>query len=256
MSGTEVCYEITGPADAPVIMFAGALGSTLRMWDPQVDALAGRFRVLRYDHRGHGGSPAPPGPYRMADLGGDALALLDRLGIERVAFCGLSLGGMVGIWLGEHAPDRLDSLVLCCTTARFPDPAPWYERAATVREKGTESVAPTIVSRWYTPGWAAEHPDVVDRTLGMITGADDEGYAGCAEAIAEWDGRDLLGTIGTPTLVIGAAQDASTPVTPHLEALAAAIPGAGLHVLDAAHLVTVELAAQANALISAHVAAG
>lgn len=254
MSSVEVSYELTGPSDAPVLVLAGSLGSTLRMWDPQADALAGRFRVLRYDHRGHGESPVPDGPYAMADLGGDALALLDRLGIERAAFCGLSLGGMVGIWLGANAPQRLTSLILCSTTAHFDDPSPWLDRATAVRAEGTASIAASVVERWFTPEFADRHDDVVQRAAGMIYATPDEGYACCAEAIADWDGRELLGRISVPTLVLGGAHDPSTPIAPHAETIAAGIPGARFEVLDAAHLFTVELAEQANALIAAHAA--
>jgi 3-oxoadipate enol-lactonase len=253
MSSVPVYYEFTGPSDAPVLMCTGSLGSTLRIWDPQVEGLAERFRLLRYDHRGHGGSPVPDGPYTMADLAGDALALLDRLGIERVAFCGLSLGGMVGIWLGAHASQRLSSLVLCCTSAYFDDPAPWLERAAAVRGAGTASIAPTVVGRWFTPGWSGRHQEVVDRALRMVCETSDEGYAACCEAIADWDGRRLLGELGVPTLVIGGAHDPSTPVVPHAETIAAGIPRARLEVLDTAHLVTVEQARRVNELLIEHV---
>jgi 3-oxoadipate enol-lactonase len=193
------------------------------------------------------------GPYTMADLGGDALALLDRLNIERAAFCGLSLGGMVGIWLGAHAPDRLSSLVLCCTTAHFADPGPWRERAASVRWAGTASVAPTVVARWFTPGWAAQHPEVVDRMTQMIADTSDEGYAACCSAVAAWDGRSLLEKISVPTLVLAGAQDPGTPLTPHAEALATGIAGAKLVVLDAAHLAVVEQAQRVNELLARHV---
>jgi 3-oxoadipate enol-lactonase len=254
MSSVEVNYELAGPSDAPVLMLSGSLGSTLRMWDPQADALADRFRVLRYDHRGHGESAVPEGPYAMADLAGDALALLDQLSIERVAFCGLSLGGMVGIWLGANAPQRLTSLTLCCTTAHFDDPAGYLDRAAAVRAEGTASIAAGVVERWFTPDFASRHHDVVERAAGMIYMTPDEGYACCAEAIADWDGRELLGQIRVPTLVIGGAHDPATPVTPHSETIAAWVPGAKLEVLDAAHLATIEQAERANALIAEHAA--
>jgi 3-oxoadipate enol-lactonase len=254
MSSVEVHYELSGPSNAPVVVFAGSLGSSLRMWDPQADALSGQFRVLRYDHRGHGESPSPEGPYAISELAGDVLALLDRLGIERVAFCGLSLGGMVGIWLGAHAQQRLTSLTLCCTSAHFDDPAPWLDRAAAVRAEGTASIAAGVVERWFTPDWAARHNDVVQRAAGMIYATPDEGYASCAEAIADWDGRDLLGRIIVPTLVIAGARDPATPVAPYAETIAAGVPRARLEVLDAAHLATIERARQASALIGEHAA--
>jgi 3-oxoadipate enol-lactonase len=256
MTSVTVHHELTGPADLPVLMLAGPLGSTMQLWQPQVEALAERFRVLRYDHRGHGGSPVPSGPYVIADLAIDVLALLDRLDIEHVAFCGLSLGGMVGIWLGAYAPERLSSLVLCSTSARYDDIRPYLERAASVRWVGTSAIAPEVVARWFTPKWAAQHPEVVQQATQMIAETSDEGYAACCNAIAAWDGRRLLGRILTPTLVIAGSQDPGTPVTPHAKTLAAAIYRAKLEVLDAAHLVPVEQADRANRLIAKHAGAG
>jgi 3-oxoadipate enol-lactonase len=256
MTSVTVHHELTGPADLPVLMLAGPLGSTMQIWQPQVEALAERFRVLRYDHRGHGGSPVPSGPYVIADLAIDVLALLDQLDIERVAFCGLSLGGMVGIWLGAHAPERLSSLVLCSTSAHYDDVGPYLERAASVRWVGTSSIAPEVVARWFTPEWAAQHPEVVQQATQMIAETSDEGYAACCNAIATWDGRRLLGRILTPTLVIAGSQDPGTPVTPHAKTLAAAIYRAKLEVLDAAHLVPIEQADRANRLIAKHAAGG
>lgn len=256
MKSVTIHYELTGPSDAPVVMLAGPLGSTMEIWDPQAEALSERFRVLRYDHRGHGGSPVPPGPYSMEDLTTDVVALLDRLDIEQVAFCGESLGGMVGIWLASHAPDRVSSLVLCSTTAQFPDPQPWHERSAVVRWAGTVSVASEVVERWFTPDWAAEHPETVDRAKQMIVDTEDEGYASCCTAIAALQGHRLLGRILTPTLVIAGAKDPAIPPNPHAEMLATGIVGAKLTVLDdTAHLVTVQQAETVNNLIAKHVAA-
>ncbi|MQA12798.1 MAG: 3-oxoadipate enol-lactonase [Pseudonocardiaceae bacterium] len=256
MSTVELDHEFVGPPDAPVLVLAGSLGSTRSMWDPQVAALRDRFRVLRYDHRGHGGSPVPTGPYTMEDLASDALALLDRLDVERAAFCGLSLGGMVGMWLGAHAPERLSALVLCCTSAHFSDPAQWQQRTETVRVDGTGAIADAVVARWFTPEWARAHPEQVDRAMAMVTDTPDEGYAGCCEAIGAWDGRDLLGRITLPTLVLAGANDPATPVTPHAETIASGIPRARLEVLDdAAHLATLQQPQRANALIAEHLAA-
>lgn len=253
MTSAVLHHELSGPEDAPVLVFAGSLGSTMAMWDPQVEALRDRFRVLRYDHRGHGGSEVPDGTYRIDDIAGDAVGLLDSLGIERAAFCGLSLGGMVGMWLGAHAPERLSTLVLCCTSAHFDDPAPWHDRVRAVRESGTSSIAEAIVERWFTPAWAGAHPEEVTRAREMVSGTPDVGYAGCADAIAHWDGRELLGRIAAPTMVLAGAQDPATPV-PHAELIAAGVPGARLEVLDdAAHLATIERADVATKLIAEHV---
>lgn len=201
-----------------MLVLAGPLGSTLDIWQPHVDALAEQFQVLRYDHRGHGRSPVAHGSYAIQDLALDALALLDRLGIERAAFCGLSLGGMVGIWLAARIPERLSSLVLCSTTA-------------------------------------AAHPEVVQQSIEMITKTADDSYVECCSAIAGWDGRRLLGRIAAPTLVIGGSQDRGTPVTPHAKTLASGIYRAKLEVLDAAHLAIIEQADRAKRLIAKHVAA-
>jgi len=257
MSSVELHYELTGPelgapSDAPVLVLAGPLGSTLEIWDPQVEALADRFQLLRYDHRGHGGSPVPSGPYTVAELAGDVLALLDRLGIESASYCGLSLGGMVGIRLAAEAPDRLSSLVLCSTTARFDDVSPYLERAASVRWVGTASIAPTVVTNWFTPEWAAEHPAEVDRAVKMISDTSDEGYCACCSAIANWSGRKILGRILMPTLLIAGAYDAVTPVVPDAKTIEAGISGAKLKVLDAAHAVTIEQAEQVNRLLAIH----
>jgi 3-oxoadipate enol-lactonase len=244
-------YADDGPRDAPVLLLAGSLGATLAMWEPQL-TLAGPFRVIRIDHRGHGGSPTPPGPYAMSELAADVLALLDDLELDRVAFCGLSLGGMVGMYLGSEHPDRLSSLTLCCTTAHFADRGPWDERIAAVEEGGTARIADAAVSRWFTPAWAAAHPDVVAALRKQIAGTSDTGYIGCCEAIAAWDHRERLAAVTVPTLVIGGADDPSTPVDPHARTLAEGIPGAHLEILQGAHLVTIESADHATRLISQH----
>ena len=241
-----------GPRDAPVLVLSGSLGSTLEMWRPQVAPLTRHFRVIRVDHRGHGGSPVPPGPYRIADLAADVLALLDGLGLERVAWCGLSMGGMVGMYLGSEAPERLTSLTLCCTSAHFPDTTVWKERIAAVSSRGTAAIAESVVSRWFTPDWAAAHPDAVAEAVGWVAGTPDEGYRASCHALEVWDHRARLGAITVPTLVVAGAEDPSTPVEPHARTIADGIPGTRLEVLDAAHLATIERADEATALIAEH----
>lgn len=150
MTAIDVHCEISGPDDAPVLVLSNSLGSTTAMWDPQVATLAERLRVVRYDHRGHGGSPVPSGPYDLADLGADAVRLLDRLGVEHVHWCGLSLGGMVGMWMAINAPQRIDRLVLCCTSANLGPAQMWADRAATVRAEGVEAIADAGIGRWLT----------------------------------------------------------------------------------------------------------
>lgn len=253
MSAVELHHETEGDPERPALLLGGSLGATLAMWDPQVEALSARLRVVRFDHRGHGASPVPPGPYAIDDLGRDVLALLDRLGIARASYCGLSLGGMVGMWLAAHAPERLERLVLICTAARVPQPSAYRERGTLVRRVGTpEAVADAVVARWFTHGFARRHPDVVARHRAMIVATPFEGYAGCCQAIAALDLRDALPTVGAPTLVIAGAEDEALPPE-HGRAIAEAIPGARLHVLDpAAHLASVEQAATVTDLIARH----
>ena len=234
-------------------MLSHALGLSLGMWDPQVEALSRAFRVVRYDHRGHGGSPVPAGPYTIEALGRDLLHLLDRLGLDRVSFCGLSLGGMVGIWTASNAPERIDRLVLCCTAARMVRPEDFAARARTVRERGIEAIADALIGRWFTPSFPASHPDTVARIRAMLLSTPREGYAGACEAIAQMDLRADLPRITAPTLVIGAEQDQSTPPEKSRE-IAQQIPGAQLEMIpDAAHIANVEQPEIVTNLILDHV---
>jgi 3-oxoadipate enol-lactonase len=226
-----------------------SLGADLRMWEPQVRALAHRHRMIRYDARGHGRSPVPEGRYSLADLGSDALALLDRLGIASADICGLSLGGMTAMWLAAHAPDRVRRLVLCCTSALMGPPQGWAERAATVRAHGTEAVADAVLARWLTPAWAAAHPDTAAELRAMIAATPAVGYAGSCAAIEEMDLRPDLARISAPTVVLAGADDPSAPPE-HGAVIVAGIRGARMHVLDdAAHLATYERPDIANRLI-------
>jgi 3-oxoadipate enol-lactonase len=244
---------ISGPGDAPVLLLGGSLGTTLDMWDAQVSALSTAHGVIRFEHRGHGGSPVPTGPYTIDELGQDVVTMLDRLALPRVSYCGLSIGGMVGQWLAINAPERIDKLILLCTAPYLPPASGWHERAAAVREAGTpEVVADAVLGRWFTPEYASSHHDIVTRYRAMICGVDPEGYAGCCEAIADMDLRDGLPGITAPTLVVAGRQDPSIPPE-HGEAIAAAIPGARIEILDpGAHLASVERADAVTALIAEH----
>ncbi|QFU87284.1 3-oxoadipate enol-lactonase 2 [Amycolatopsis sp. YIM 10] len=244
---------VDGPSDGVPVVLGGSLGSTLAMWEPQVRPLTeAGYQVIRYDHRGHGGSPVPEGPYALADLGGDVLALLDERGIEKAHFVGLSLGGMTGMWLGAHAPDRLASLVLCCTSAKLGPPQMWADRIRAVREGGTESLASAVVDRWVTSAFQPERRAELER---MVASTSDEGYAGCCAAIEVMDLTGELAGITVPTLVISASDDPSTP-PPHGKAIAEAIPGARYaEVGDAAHLGNVERPDEFSELILARLAA-
>ncbi|HTT28193.1 MAG TPA: 3-oxoadipate enol-lactonase [Solirubrobacteraceae bacterium] len=236
----EVRHRFRGKRGSPALVFTGSLGTDLTMWEPQAELLGPRFCTLRYDMRGHGKSPAPPGPYSIADLGGDLLALLDRLGIERASLCGLSIGGMISMWVAAHAPERVDRLVLCCTSAQLGPRESWLERAATVRADGVGAIADAVLGRWFTAGFAAAHPDVIERMRGILSSTDREGYAGCCEAIADMDLRPDLPSIIAPTLVVAGAEDPATPPE-HGRLIADLIPGARFEVISpAAHLATIE----------------
>jgi len=230
-------YVLEGPDAAPVLLFASSLGTTHEMWDDQAAALRGEFRVLRYDHRGHGGSPVPPGPYSMQELAGDALALLDRLEVERATFVGLSIGGAVALTAALEAPERFERLVLCSTAATFGPPEQWPERAATVRAEGVEAVAPAALERWLTP----EAPEELrERLRAMLLATPREGYAGCCEALGGYDVRGRLGALTMPVLAIAGADDPTTPPDT-MQTVVDEIPGARLHVLERArHISNVE----------------
>ena len=249
MSAVEVHRVVEGPEDAPVLVLSNSLGSMLTVWDPQIPALIEHFRVVRYDLRGHGASPVPPGPYDIADLGADLLGVLDVLGVERAHLCGLSLGGIVSMWVAAHAPERVDRLVLCCASAWFGTPENWLDRAATVRRKGTAAVAETVVARWFTPGFAQRHPETVARMRSMVGATPAEGYASCCEVVARTDMRPSLPSIGAPTLVIAGAQDPAALPAQAVE-LAGGIPAARLVMVeDAAHLANVEQPDEVTELI-------
>ena len=236
----DVNYRVDGPPDAPVLVLSHALGLSIAMWDPQVVPLSRAFQVVRYDHRGHGGSPVPAGRYRIEDLGHDLLRLLDRLELQRVAFCGLSLGGMVGLWLAANAPERVDRLVVCSTAARMPRPDEYAGRAKLVRAQGMDAVADRVIGRWFTPAFLTRRPDVVAGIKALLLATPPEGYAATCEALAAMDLRSDLPRITAPTLVIAAAEDQATPPEQSQE-IARGIRGAELVVIpDAAHIANVE----------------
>ncbi|WP_165949758.1 3-oxoadipate enol-lactonase [Micromonospora sp. KC207] len=243
---------VDGPADAPVLLLGSSLGTSCAMWEPQVPALAERFRVIRYDHLGHGRSAAPAGPYTLDLLGRELLRTLDALDLPWVHYAGLSLGGMVGMWLAAHAPDRVRRLALLCTSASLGPPEQWRERAATVRAAGLPAIADAVVARWFTPAFAATRPDVVAGYRAMLTATSPVGYAACCEAIAAMDLRGDLGRVGAPTLVVAGADDPATPVE-HARQIAGRIPGARLAVVGAAaHLANVEQPERVCRLLREH----
>jgi 3-oxoadipate enol-lactonase len=250
----ELHYVLEGPADAPVLVMSNSLGTTLHVWDEQAPVLRERFRLLRYDHRGHGGSSVPTGSYSMEDLGGDVLALLDRLEVERFSFCGLSIGGMVGMWLASEVPQRVERLVLCCTSAQFA-PDAYDSRAQTVRAEGVGVIVDAVLERWFTPKFRASHPEVVEWGGSMLRNTPVEGYAGCCEAIRDAELGSRLGAIAAPTLVIAGADDPAAPVN-QAELIRDSILDARLlAVEEAAHLANVEQSEEVTRAILEHLEA-
>jgi 3-oxoadipate enol-lactonase/4-carboxymuconolactone decarboxylase len=255
MSAPELHYVVDGRAgsDAPVLLLIHPIGGALEIWDPVLFALQQRFRVVRYDQRGHGRSPALPGPYTLEGLARDALGLLDKLGVERAAVCGTSLGGMVAMWLGVHAKARVSRLALLCTSAKIGTPEGWHERAALVRKTGVSDQV-QAVSRWFTPRFAARSPELIRRMQQMVERTSSEGYAACCEAIATWDIRDQLAQIDAPTWILAGGEDPSTPPS-HAYAMGALIPNARVTVIEqAAHLALAEHPARVGQLLIEHLA--
>lgn len=246
-----LAYREDGPDGAPVLVLASSLGTTREMWQPQLAALAGQWRLVRFDHPGHGESPIWQGKVTVADIGRAVLALLDGLGYERFSFCGLSLGGAVGQWLGAHVSERIERLVLCCTAAEYPS-AVYRERARVVRVEGVGTVATAVVERWFTPEFRARQPAIVNKYRSMLAATVPEGYAACCEAVASFDGREDLAAISAPTLVIAGAEDPTTPEEQR-RVLVEGIRGARLEVVPrAAHLANVEQPAAVDAAILIH----
>ncbi len=237
--GCTIAFRLDGPEGAPVLMLSNSLGTNLALWDAQVAPFAARHRLLRYDSRGHGRSDAPPGAYSTDRLGRDAVELLDALGLDRVHFCGLSQGGMVGQWLAVRHPERLGRLVLADTAAYMGPPAAWQQRIDTALREGMAPIADAALARWFTPGFRAAQPATVARLREMLLTTPPHGYAGCCAAIRDMDLRPTASRIACPTLLVTGRHDPSTPPE-RAEELARAIPGARILVLEAAHLSNVE----------------
>jgi len=241
-------YRWDGNPHGPVLVLSNSLGTDLAMWDPQVSALGEVFRLLRYDARGHGSSTITPGEYDIERLSRDVIALLDELQLPKAHFCGLSLGGMVGQWLGAHAPERIDRLVLCCTTARVAAREPWDERIRVVRREGMVAVADTIIDRWFTPPYQEKEAARVDLIRRMLLRAPVEGYAACCAAVRDLDLRAANARVGAPTLVVYGAQDVAIPPD-HSLAIANRVPGARLAELPGMHLCNIESADAFNSAV-------
>jgi 3-oxoadipate enol-lactonase len=239
VTGARLHYRFDGPEEAPVVLMSNSLGTSLGMWDPQVPALSKRWRVLRYDSRGHGQSTVTPGPYDMAQLARDALGLLDALHIGRALFCGLSMGGMVGQWLGAHAPQRFSRLALCNTSAYMDVADAYNARIDAVMKGGMAAVADAVIARWFTPEFAAVAPDAIAKTRSMLLATPAAGYVASCAAVRDMDLRASAAQISVPTLVIAGTHDAATPPAAG-RFIADGVKGARYVELAAAHLSNVE----------------
>ncbi|WP_047488878.1 3-oxoadipate enol-lactonase [Terriglobus sp. TAA 43] len=238
-------HELVGERDAPCIVLSTSLGARLQMWQPQMQALTQHFRVLRYDMRGHGASPSPAGPYPIAVLGNDVLQLLDRHNIRSAHFCGISLGGVIGQWLGIHAPNRVEKLILCNTAAKVGTEEGWQKRIAEVRANGMASIADTVISRWFTAPFATSHPEVIASIDEGMLACNPEGYIACCEALRTCDLRGEIANITAPSLIIAGEHDAVCTIA-DAQFLHSQIPNTQQQTLSAAHLSNVEAAEQFN----------
>jgi 3-oxoadipate enol-lactonase len=237
--GCTIHVEVEGREQAPVLMLSNSLGTNLHMWDEQVAPFTRHFRLVRYDRRGHGRSSVPKGPYTMERLGRDVLCVLDGLGIDKINWCGLSMGGMVGMWLGANAANRVDRLILSNTAAYFPDKTVWQGRIKLLREKGLQGIVDANMERWFTRGFRERSPQVMAKIRDMFLATHVDGYIACGEAIRDMDHRPLLSKITAPTLVIAGRHDPSTTLEAG-EFIQEHVPGADIAVLDAAHISNLE----------------
>jgi len=235
----ELEYRVDGRPDAPLLVLSNSLGTTMDMWEPQMPALLASFRVLRYDARGHGRSSVPPGPYTIAQMGEDVLALLRQVEARRGHFCGLSMGGMVGMWLGVHAPALVDRLALCNTAARIGPPEAWNQRIARIHEGGMAAITEAVLARWFTPEFIASGAPAVAMARRMLLEASPEGYTAACAAVRDMDQRDDVGRIGAATLVVAGARDLVCTPADHRD-LAERIDGARYVELDAHHISNLE----------------
>jgi 3-oxoadipate enol-lactonase len=243
----RICYELTGPEAAPLLVFSNSLGTDLSMWDSQATSLAHEFRILRYDMRGQGKSSLIRGDSSIERFGRDLIGLMDAVNLKSVTFCGLSMGGMIGMWLGVNAPERLDALVLCNTAAKIGTKATWNTRISTVRQGGMQSVSNAVIERWFTPKFRVASSAIVNRARTMLEASPVEGYVACCAAIRDMDQTNSISRIPVRTLVVAGGEDA---VTPPQEGrfLVDHIRGSQYVELDAAHLSNVE---QSDAFTSA-----
>ena len=248
-SGCRLYYEVLGDPSGPTVLFSNSLGTTCELWEPQVEALASSFQIVRYDTRGHGRSDVTDGPYTLETLGLDAVAILDAAGVDRTHVCGLSLGGLTAMWLGVHRPERVQSVVLSSTAARIGNAMMWEERIVQVEASGVGSIAEAAMGRWFTSSFRDRHADVVATFQRMMSETPAAGYAACCAAIRDADLRSAIARIAVPTLIVAGHHD---PVTPPADAelMHQRIPQSRVSLFDAAHILNVEQARAFNELLS------
>jgi 3-oxoadipate enol-lactonase len=241
IDGGQLRYRMDGTRGKPVLVLSNSLGTDLAMWDPQIEALRPHFCIVRYDTRGHGQSSVTPGPYTIGQLGRDVLALLDHVEAGQAAFCGLSLGGVIGQWLGAHAPSRIAKLVLCNTAPKIGTPDIWNQRISTVEAKGMGAISEALIGRWFTPAFVEREPATIARMKAMLERQPAQGYVGACAAVRDADLREDIASIAAPTLIIAGKHD---PVTTPADAafMASKIPNAKVVELPASHLSNIEAA--------------
>ncbi|AOA57913.1 3-oxoadipate enol-lactonase [Acinetobacter larvae] len=241
----EIHYQVFGDPNKPALVFSNSLGTALSMWQAQIDFFQHNYYVICYDNRGHGQSSAPTGPYQLAQLGQDVIALLDHLGIQRAHFCGISMGGLIGQWLAIDAPTRFDRVIICNSAAKVGQTQAWLERATAVRRDGLAAIAATAASRWFRPAFIAQHPTSVQDLAAQLAAGSAEGYASCCEALAAADLRQQIQQITTPVLIIAGQYDPITTVA-DADAMQAAIPQSQRCILAASHISNIEQAQAFN----------
>ncbi len=239
LEDVRIHYDLAGSDSAPALVFSNSLGATLAMWDSQMSSLQKQFRVLRYDTRGHGQSSVTPGPYGIEQLARDVLAFLDKLKLDRVHFCGLSMGGQTGMWLALNAPTRLHKLILCDTAAKIGTPEMWNSRIEAVRKGGMKSISTAVMERWFSATYRARSPEVVASIKLILESLNPDGYVANCAAVRDFDAREAIAAITVPTLVIAGTHDAATTPADG-RYLADHIAGAHYVELNAAHLSNIE----------------
>lgn len=241
-------YELSGNVSGPCLMFSNSLGTNLEMWRTQMSTFEPHFAVLRYDMRGHRSSSVPSGPYTIATLGRDVLRLLDVLGLQKIAFCGLSVGGAIGQWLAANAPHRLRCVVLCNTAAKIGSYDGWNDRISRIRIGGIGSIADAVIEKWFTDSFRESHPDVVASFRKILVATNPQGYIACCEAIRDMDQRNLVKEIQIPTLIVAGEFDSATSVA-QAEALKQWVDQSALRVVPGSHISNVEAASEFNSVL-------